>query len=105
MKRLNSYLWTIGWMAMMPIGCTSSSDLSSIAAPAPERRAPERTVDMRAKIPQAAPPGVYELLLNLPDPLPKLANRPEYAIRLANAQTWEAKTGFNSLRRTVQVIR
>jgi Domain of unknown function (DUF4832)/Domain of unknown function (DUF4874) len=62
-------------------------------------------VDVRAKIPQTAPPGAYELLLNLPDPMPKLANRPEYSIRLANEQTWEAKTGFNSLRRTVQLTR
>uniref|UniRef100_UPI00286BED88 DUF4832 domain-containing protein n=1 Tax=Chamaesiphon sp. OTE_20_metabat_361 TaxID=2964689 RepID=UPI00286BED88 len=63
------------------------------------------SVDVQAQIPQAAPLGTYELLLNLPDPLPKLANRPEYSIRLANEQTWEAKTGFNSLRRTVQVTR
>jgi hypothetical protein len=63
----------------------------------------EIAVDIRAKIPQTASPGVYDLLLNLPDPMPKLANRPEYAIRLANEQTWEAKTGFNSLRRTVKL--
>ncbi len=61
----------------------------------------EISVDIQAKIPQAAQPGVYELLLNLPDPMPKLTNRPEYSIRLANEQTWEAKTGFNSFRRTV----
>jgi hypothetical protein len=63
----------------------------------------EISVDIRATIPQTAPPGRYDLLLNLPDPMPKLANRPEYAIRLANEQTWEAKTGFNSLRRTMTI--
>ncbi len=63
------------------------------------------TVDVRAKIPQAARSGTYDLLLNLPDPMPKLSNRPDYAIRLANEQTWEAKTGFNSLRRTVQLVK
>jgi Domain of unknown function (DUF4832)/Domain of unknown function (DUF4874) len=62
-------------------------------------------VDVRAKIPPAAPSGTYDLLLNLPDPMPKLANRPEYSIRLANEQMWEAKTGFNSLRRTVQLVK
>jgi Domain of unknown function (DUF4832)/Domain of unknown function (DUF4874) len=62
-------------------------------------------VDVRAKMPQNAPSGVYELLLNLPDPMPKLSRRPEYSIRLANEQTWEAKTGFNSLRRTVQLTK
>jgi Domain of unknown function (DUF4832)/Domain of unknown function (DUF4874) len=60
-------------------------------------------VAVRGKLPPTAPPGVYELLLHLPDPLPTLANRPEYAIRLANEQTWEAKTGFNSLRRTIKL--
>ncbi len=65
----------------------------------------EISVDMRSKIPQAAPSGVYEVLLNLPDPIAKLANRPEYSIRLANEQTWEAKTGFNSLRRTIELTK
>ena len=65
----------------------------------------EISVDIRSKIPQAAPSGAYEILLNLPDPMPKLANRPEYSIRLANEQTWEAKTGFNSLRRTIQLAK
>jgi Domain of unknown function (DUF4832)/Domain of unknown function (DUF4874) len=63
------------------------------------------SVDVRAKIPPAAQSGSYDLLLNLPDPMPKLANRPEYSIRLANEQMWEAKTGFNSLRRTVQLVK
>jgi hypothetical protein len=63
----------------------------------------EVTVDVRGKIPKVAPLGSYEVLLNLPDPMPKLANRPEYSIRLANEQTWEAKTGFNSLRRTIML--
>jgi Domain of unknown function (DUF4832)/Domain of unknown function (DUF4874) len=66
-------------------------------------QAGEISVDIRTKLPRTAPAGVYELLLNLPDPMPKIANQPEYAIRLANEQTWEAKTGFNSLRRTVRI--
>ena len=66
-------------------------------------QAGEISVDVRTKIPQTAPPGGYDLLLNLPDPMPKLANRPEYSIRLANEQTWEAKTGFNSLGTTVRL--
>ncbi|MBP8108740.1 MAG: DUF4832 domain-containing protein, partial [Caldilineaceae bacterium] len=47
------------------------------------------------------PVGVYELLLNLPDPEPILAGRPDYAIRLANQGVWEADTGYNNLRHTV----
>lgn len=65
----------------------------------------EVAVDVRGIIPKAAPLGGYEVLLNLPDPMPKLANRPEYSIRLANEQTWEAKTGFNSLRRTIMLAK
>ncbi len=65
----------------------------------------EVSVDIQAKVPQSAPPGSYELLLNLPDPMPKLASRPEYSIRLANQETWEAKTGFNSLQRTIQLAK
>jgi Domain of unknown function (DUF4832)/Domain of unknown function (DUF4874) len=65
----------------------------------------EISVNVRATIPPTAPLGAYELLLNLPDPMPKLANRPEYSIRLANEQIWETKTGFNSLKRTVQLVK
>jgi hypothetical protein len=54
-------------------------------------------------IPSTIPVGTYELLLSLPDPTPSLANRPEYAIQLANAQVWEPSTGFNRLLRTVKV--
>lgn len=68
-------------------------------------QAGEISVDVRAKIPQKLAPGEYELLLNLPDPMPKLANRPEYSIRLANEQTWEAQTGFNSFGRTIKLIK
>ncbi len=62
-------------------------------------------VTASGKLPSTAPSGSYELLLNLPDPMPKLAYRPEYAIRLANEQIWEAQTGFNSLRRTIQLTK
>jgi Domain of unknown function (DUF4832)/Domain of unknown function (DUF4874) len=63
------------------------------------------SVDVRTKIPSNLPAGEYELLLNLPDPMPKLATRPEYSIRLANEQIWEVNTGFNSLQRTVKILK
>jgi hypothetical protein len=65
----------------------------------------EIAVDVRGVIPQTAPLGGYELLLNLPDPMPKLKDRAEYAVRLANEGTWEAKTGFNSLKRSLKLSR
>jgi lysophospholipase L1-like esterase len=50
------------------------------------------------------PAGSYALLLDLADPAPALSNRPEYAIRLANAGgLWEAATGFNALKHTLVV--
>jgi hypothetical protein len=54
-------------------------------------------------LPADLPAGPYEVLLHLPDPMPTLHDRPEYAIRLANQGTWEAATGFNKLGHTLQV--
>ena len=47
------------------------------------------------------PAGSYRLLLSLPDP--RLAARPEYALRLANTGVWEPATGYNDLQHTVTV--
>ena len=52
---------------------------------------------------ETMPLGQYQVLLNLPDPTPKLYNRPEYSIRLANQNVWEASTGYNSLLTTIVV--
>ncbi len=54
-------------------------------------------------IPATLPPGNYDLLLNLPDPRPSLADQPAYAIRLANAGVWEETTGYNNLLHTVTI--
>ncbi|MEX0680205.1 MAG: DUF4832 domain-containing protein [Balneolales bacterium] len=48
-------------------------------------------------IPEDLEDGFYQLFLFLPDPVPALKNRPEYAIRTANAFTWEEETGYNYL--------
>jgi hypothetical protein len=65
------------------------------------------------RIPPTMPAGEYDLLLSLPEPLrslrnatdppPALADRPEYAIQLANTGVWEDNTGFNRLLRTMRV--
>lgn len=54
-------------------------------------------------IPATMPAGRYRVFLNLPDPMPRLRNRPEYSIRLANQGLWEDSTGFNDLLHTVTV--
>ncbi len=61
------------------------------------------SVSLEAGIPNDMPPGTYEALLHFADPIPGLHNRPEYAIRLANENTWEATTGYNALLHTVVV--
>ncbi len=55
-------------------------------------------------LPANIPTGNYELLLQLADPYSALTNRPEYAIQLANENTWEATTGFNRLLHQMAVI-
>ena len=61
---------------------------------------PGQTVTLNAtlQLPANLEPGAYQVLLHLYDPEPKLRDRPEYAVRLANAGVWEAQTGMNKLR-------
>ncbi len=60
-------------------------------------------VDETIGVPVSMPQGSYEVLLNMPDPQPTLYRRPEYAIRLANANVWEAATGYNKLLSTARI--
>jgi len=48
---------------------------------------------LRADIPKSD----YEILMFLPDAFSSIAGRPEYAIRFANENVWEEKTGYNKL--------
>jgi hypothetical protein len=54
-------------------------------------------------IPRDLAGGEYDVLLNLPDPAGTLRNRPAFSIRVANAGTWEASTGFNRLNHRVTI--
>lgn len=49
------------------------------------------------RLPASLQPGTYDLLLNLPDASRRLRGRPEYSVRLANKDVWEAATGYNDL--------
>jgi hypothetical protein len=60
-------------------------------------------VNVEAGLPESITPGEYDVFLNLPDPTSELYNRPEYSIRLANVDTWEKSTGYNSLLRSIDV--
>ena len=63
----------------------------------------ERQLFLPTTMPTDIVPGDYEVLLNLPDPSPRLRTRAAYSIRLANAGLWEPDTGFNRLNATVHV--
>jgi len=43
------------------------------------------------------------VLLHLPDEYASIAARPEYSIRLANNDVWEANTGYNKLNHTLKM--
>ncbi len=64
---------------------------------------PEDTVCVHIEggIPPDLPEGAYRVFLHLADPVQALRYRPEYAIRLANKDLWEASTGFNDLQHTL----
>lgn len=87
----------------------------SVTLPAdPRRWAPGTTTTVAQTVCAPAIPGRYRLLLNLADPAPRLhstATLPgstetynsAYAIRLANATTWQPTTGHNTLNHTLTV--
>ena len=54
-------------------------------------------------LPADLEPGEYKVYLNLPDPMEKLYNRPEYSIRLANEGVAFTKEGYNDLGWTLKV--
>ena len=56
-----------------------------------------QTITENITISSIVPAGNYSLFLQLPDLNASLSSRSEYSIRLANANVWETKTGFNSL--------
>ncbi|MEO6149518.1 MAG: DUF4832 domain-containing protein, partial [Mucilaginibacter sp.] len=63
----------------------------------------DNVVEESIKIPSDFPKGDYELLLNLPDETTSIAARPEYSIRIANNDVWEAATGYNKLNHTISI--
>ncbi|MDG5766271.1 DUF4832 domain-containing protein [Balneolales bacterium ANBcel1] len=56
------------------------------------------------RLPDEIPAGEYNMFLFLPDPVEQLRKRPEYAIRLANEDTWEQSTGYNRLGHQIVIL-
>ena len=55
------------------------------------------TIDQTIDLPSGLSGGEYTLSLNLPDPCETLHNNPLFSIRLANENTWQEETGFNTV--------
>jgi hypothetical protein len=62
-------------------------------------------VTLDSRLPDNLPDGTYEVMISLHDDAPSIADRPEYAIRLASLGVWELDTGMNNLGLTVEVTR
>jgi hypothetical protein len=63
------------------------------------------SVNPTVSLPSSMAPGVYEVLLNLPDPEPELNSDPFYSIRFANKDIWEPATGYNSLLTAITITK
>lgn len=61
------------------------------------------TITENLTLPATITSGSYKMYLALPDSDSALATRPEYAIRMANNNTWEATTGYNNLNHTITI--
>jgi Domain of unknown function (DUF4832)/Domain of unknown function (DUF4874) len=61
------------------------------------------TLDDVISVPENLSAGAYAMFLHFPDAEPSLAARPDYALRLANANIWESATGYHRLSGSVQV--
>lgn len=60
-------------------------------------------VNITGGLPANIEEGDYGVFLSLSSPELTLAKRPEYSIRLANSEVWEATTGYNDLHHTLTV--
>ncbi|RZJ32984.1 MAG: DUF4832 domain-containing protein, partial [Flavobacterium sp.] len=61
------------------------------------------TITENLQLPATMAPGSYKLYLKLPDNDAALALRPEYSIRMANENTWDAVKGMNDLKHTITI--
>ncbi|MEY2849657.1 MAG: hypothetical protein RI885_2324 [Actinomycetota bacterium] len=62
------------------------------------------TVDPEPIIPEGTPPGTYQVLLSLHDPVQELSSMPQFSIRTANEGTWEAGSGWNELTSEIEIV-
>lgn len=58
---------------------------------------PINIIDANVTIPASLPNGTYRISLWLPDASSSIASDPRYAVRFANANVWQATSGYNVL--------
>jgi hypothetical protein len=63
-----------------------------------------QTLTFDAPIDPEASAGDYHLAIALPDPSPRLAAEPDYAVRFANPAAWSVERGENDLGLRVRVV-
>jgi hypothetical protein len=61
------------------------------------------TIQAHLRLPASLSEGVYRLSLWLPDSSDSLRNLPNYAVRFANDQVWDANHGWNTLTRNFEI--
>jgi hypothetical protein len=94
-------------LSRRPVMLVMRSDTATYQVPLPmdlRTVAPGETFHLPLTVPAPPVVGEYALFLAMPDPAPKLAEQPAYAIQLANAGLWHAGRGWNDLQHTVQVL-
>lgn len=85
---------TTGYIEVMPL---TSQDDPRTTDPRLWHSGQTITIDEQVMLPADLPEGVYNLYLWLPDASQSLRDRPEFAIRLANQDVWQASSGYNLL--------
>ncbi|GAB2597288.1 hypothetical protein Aab01nite_72790 [Paractinoplanes abujensis] len=82
---------------------TTAGRTTTVRIPADLRTLlPGQEVTLRATF-TAPAAGAYSLALSLPDPSPRLATIPAYAIHLADQGVWDTRTGRNNLGITLRI--
>ncbi|HEY6906246.1 MAG TPA: T9SS type A sorting domain-containing protein, partial [Ignavibacteriaceae bacterium] len=61
------------------------------------------SVSITAGIPADMEEGLYSAFIFLADPEPRIHDRADYAIRLANNNLWEDSTGYNYLNHQIKI--
>jgi hypothetical protein len=91
-------------------GQTTQFDFSAVQDP--RKWEPEKGdigLTIALPLPATLAAGTYQVFLKLSDPMPELAMRPEYSIRLANTRAgvdvWDAASGMNNLGAEIRVVR